>query len=167
VSHAGRRIIQQDLTGRFVFDIDHIREELNELTFRDGKREVFVGKISEMFKEESEQAIVEHLGQFEQELRSHTLILTRHEDDRDALFVVQELRAIAPDFSWMAEAMNWVSKITTVALEMVLPGLAGLWLDNQLETRFLALFGFALGVPLGIWHLIAMTKSKGTKFSDR
>ena len=140
-----------------MLDIDQIREELNELPFRDGKREVFVGRISEMFAEDSEQAITEHLGHFEQELRSHTLILTRHED---ALFVVQKLRALALDFSWMAEAMNWVSKITTVALEMVLPGLAGLWLDNQLETRFLALLGFALGVPLGMWHLIAMTKSK-------
>ena len=145
---------------RFVLDIDHIREELNELPFRDGKREVFVGRISEMFEEESELAIAEHLGHFEQELRSHTLIMTRHEDDRDALFVVQELRVLASDFSWMAEAMNWVSKITTVALEMILPGMAGLWLDNQLETRFLTLLGFALGVPLGMWHLITMTKSK-------
>ena len=113
-----------------------------------------------MFEKESEQAIAEHLGQFEQELRSHTLILTRHEDDQDALFVVQELRALAPDFSWIAEAMNWVSKITIVALEMVLPGLAGLWLDNQLETRFLTMLGFGLGVPFGVWHLIVMTKSK-------
>jgi hypothetical protein len=56
--------------------------------------------------------------------------------------------------------MSWVSKITAVALEMVLPGLAGLWLDNQLGTRFLTLLGFALGVPLGMWHLIAMTKIK-------
>ena len=143
-----------------MLDIDHIREELNELPFRDGKREVFVGRISEMFEEESEQAIAEHLGQFEQELRSHTLILTRHDDDRDALFVVQELRTLAADFSWMAEGMNWVSKITAVALEMILPGLAGLWLDNQLGTRFLTLLGFALGVPLGMWHLIAMTKRK-------
>ena len=54
---------------RFVLDIGHIREELNELPFRDGKREVFVGRISEMFEEESEQAIAKHLGQFEQELR--------------------------------------------------------------------------------------------------
>jgi hypothetical protein len=147
-----------------MLDINHIREELNELQFRDGKREVFVGRISEMFEEESEQAIAEHLGQIEQKLRSHTLFLTRHEDDRDALFVVQELRTLAPDFSWMAEGMKWVSKITTVALEMVLPGLAGLWLDSQLETRFLALLGFALGVPLGMWHLIAMTKRKRNEF---
>ena len=160
MSHAGRRIIQQDLAVRFVLDIHHIRGELNELPFRDGKREVFVGRISEMFEEESEQAIAEHLGQIEEELQGHTLILTRHEDDRDALFVVQVLRTLPVDLSWIAEGMNWVSKITTVALEMVLPGLAGLWLDNQFGTRFLTLIGFALGVPLGMWHLIALTKKK-------
>jgi hypothetical protein len=143
-----------------VLDINQIREELNELPFRDGKREVFVGRISEVFEEESEQAIADHLRQYEQELRSHTLILIRHEDDRDALFVVQELRALAPNVSGMAEAMNWASKITAVALAMVLPGLAGVWLDSQLESRFFTLLGFALGVPLGIWYLIAMTKSK-------
>ena len=120
-----------------------------------------VGSVSEMLEKESEQAIADHLRQFEQELRSQTLILTRHEDDRDALFVVQELRALAPDFSRTAEAMSWVSKITAVALEMLLPGLAGLWLDNQLGTQFLTLLGFALGVPLGMWHLIVMTKGTG------
>jgi hypothetical protein len=76
-----------------MFDIVQIREELNELPFRDGKREVLVGRISEMFEETSEHEISDHLRQFEQELRSHTLILSRHEDDRDALFVVQEFTA--------------------------------------------------------------------------
>ncbi len=143
-----------------MFDIAHIREELNELPFRDGKREVLVGRISEIFEGESEQVTTENLRQCEQELRRHTLILARDEDDRDTLFVVQELRALPLNLSWMSEAMNWVSRITTVALEMVLPGLAGLWLDNQLETRFLTLLGFALGVPLGMGHLVAMTKRK-------
>lgn len=143
-----------------MLDVDQIRAELNELPFKDGKREVFIGRISEMLDEESEQSIADDLRKFEKELRQHTLILSRHEDDRDALFVVQELRSLAPDFSWMAEATNWASKITTVALEMILPGLAGWWLDNRLGTGFLALLGFAVGVPLGIRHLIAMTKSK-------
>ena len=31
---------------------------------------------------------------------------------------------------------------------------------EQLETRFLTLLGFALGVSLGKWRLIAMTKNK-------
>jgi len=143
-----------------VIDIDQIRAELNELPFNDGKREVYVGRISEMFGDESEQSIADQLRNIEKQLRHHTLILSRHDDDRDALFVAQELRSLASDFSWMAEGMNWVSRITTVALEMILPGLAGLWLDNRVGTKFLALLGFALGVPLGIRHLIAMTKSK-------
>jgi hypothetical protein len=145
---------------RIVLDIDHIREELNELPFKDGRREVFVGRISEMIEEDNEPLIAHLLRQYEQELKSHTLILNRHEIDRDSLFVVQALRMTPLDLSWMAEAMNWVSKITTVTLEMILPGLAGLWIDNQLETRCFSLLGFALGVPLGIWHIIAMTKSK-------
>jgi len=57
----------------------------------------------------------------------------------------------------MAVAMEWVSKISVVALEMVLPGLAGHWLDDRLGTEFLALTGFALGIPLGTWHLLVMT----------
>lgn len=143
-----------------MLDIDHIRAELNDLPFKDGKREVFIGRLSEMFDEESKPSIEDHLREYERELRHHSLNLSRHEDDRDAVFVDQELRSLTPDFSWMTEAANWVSKITTIVLEMILPGLGGLWLDNRLGTGFLALLGLALGVPLGIRHLIAMTKSK-------
>jgi ATP synthase protein I len=59
----------------------------------------------------------------------------------------------------MALAMEWVSKITTVALEMVLPGIFGQWLDGKWGTGFLGLAGFALGVTVGLWHLLRMTKS--------
>lgn len=145
---------------RFVLDINHIRQELNELPFRDGKREVLAGRITEMFEGESEQATADHLRRCERELRRNTLILTRHEDNSDALFVVQELRTSPLDLSWMAEPTNWVARFTTVVLEMVLPGLAGLWLDNQLETQVLTLLGLGLGVSLGMWHLIALTQNK-------
>jgi hypothetical protein len=57
----------------------------------------------------------------------------------------------------MAQAMEWASRITTVALEMVLPGLAGLWLDARWDLRFLGPSGFALGMAVGIWHLLRMT----------
>lgn len=60
----------------------------------------------------------------------------------------------------LAVAMEWVSQITTVVAEMVLPGLAGQWLDNRWGTGFLALVGFALGLTVGISHLIAMTRPK-------
>ena len=61
----------------------------------------------------------------------------------------------------MALAMEWVSKITTVALEMVLPGFFGQWLDGKWGTGFLGPTGFAFGVVVGMWHLLRMTKSTG------
>ena len=61
----------------------------------------------------------------------------------------------------MAVALGWVSRITTVALEMVLPGVLGFWLDRQFGLAFLGLVGFALGFVLGMWHLLAMTRPAG------
>ena len=60
----------------------------------------------------------------------------------------------------IAEAMEWAAILTTIALEMVLPGLAGQWLDRRYGTRFLVLVGFVLGLSLGMWHLIQVTKPK-------
>jgi len=57
-------------------------------------------------------------------------------------------------------AQEWLTQITTVVLEMVLPGLAGEWLDRRWGTKFLTLAGFALGLTVAIWHLIAMTRPK-------
>jgi hypothetical protein len=65
----------------------------------------------------------------------------------------------AEERSPIAVAIEWVSRITTVALMMVLPGVAGVWLDRKLGTSFLALLGFALGVTAGIWQLIVMSRS--------
>lgn len=56
-----------------------------------------------------------------------------------------------------ALAIEWVAKITTVALEMVLPGIFGLWLDQRWGTSLLGLVGFAVGLVVGIWHLLQMT----------
>ena len=68
------------------------------------------------------------------------------------------------DLSPIAVAYQWVSRITSVSLEMVLPGLAGVWLDQKLGTKILfTLLGFGVGMTGGIWHLIRMTKpSKGS-----
>ena len=65
-----------------------------------------------------------------------------------------------------AEAVQWVAVVTTIAMEMVLPGLAGQWLDGRLGTGFLVLVGFALGLSVGIWHLVQLTKPKSGP-SDR
>jgi hypothetical protein len=57
--------------------------------------------------------------------------------------------------------MEWVAKITTVGLEMALPAIGGGWLDRRLGTSYWALIGVALGVTVGIWHLIQMTRPPG------
>ncbi|MEQ8211251.1 MAG: AtpZ/AtpI family protein [Lacipirellulaceae bacterium] len=58
----------------------------------------------------------------------------------------------------MAAAMQWVSRIFAAAMLMVLPGLAGQWLDGKLGTSFLVLIGFAGGLIAGMAYLIAQTK---------
>ena len=66
-----------------------------------------------------------------------------------------------------AEAAIWTSRITTVVLEMILPGLAGHWLDRRFGTGFLVLLGFAFGLTAGMWHLLVMTDAFGQKDSEK
>lgn len=63
----------------------------------------------------------------------------------------------------LAIAATWASRIITISLEMVIPGLLGYWLDNRvLNTKILfTLLGFGFGLTFGTWHLIRMTKSDG------
>jgi hypothetical protein len=56
-----------------------------------------------------------------------------------------------------ATAIEWVAKITTVALEMILPAVAGNYFDRQWGTRYWALVGLVLGGTVGLWHLLKMT----------
>jgi hypothetical protein len=65
-----------------------------------------------------------------------------------------------PKLHPVALAFEWVAKITTVGLEMVIPGLFGYWLDGKLGTRYLTIAGFALGMVVGFWHLLRMVKLK-------
>ena len=57
------------------------------------------------------------------------------------------------------EAARWISRLTTVVVEMVLPALVGSWLDQQFGTSFLTAVGLLLGVPLGFWHLLVITRT--------
>ncbi len=62
------------------------------------------------------------------------------------------------DRSPTAVASLWASRVISVSVEMVLPGLIGLWLDTKLGTYILfAMLGFAAGLTMAIWHLIRMT----------
>ncbi|HWB12550.1 MAG TPA: hypothetical protein VG826_25215 [Pirellulales bacterium] len=58
----------------------------------------------------------------------------------------------------VAEAMTWVSRVMAVVAVMVLPGLAGLWLDKRWGLGFLGLTGFVIGLTSGIAYLITITK---------
>lgn len=59
----------------------------------------------------------------------------------------------------LSEAFNWVGRVIAVAVEMVLPGLAGHWLDRTWGWTFLAPLGFVLGVVMGVTHLIVMVQA--------
>lgn len=73
----------------------------------------------------------------------------------------------------MGVAMQWVARIVAAGLMMVLPGLAGQWLDRKLGlderlgTGFLVLVGFALGITFSIWYLIAITKPNNNEPQDK
>jgi hypothetical protein len=139
-------------------EIGLIREQLNELAFEEGKRAVLLGHVAELFPHRSAAEVESELKRLAEQLSEHDLALERGRDKPAELYAVQTLKYRAIDLTWMAIGMQWVAKITTVALEMVVPAVIGMWLDQKLETRFYALLGIILGVPLGIWHLVKMTK---------
>lgn len=60
----------------------------------------------------------------------------------------------------MGVALTWVARVFAVAMEMVLPGVFGGFLDRYFGVGFLALTGFGLGISLGVYHLVVMTKPK-------
>ena len=141
-----------------MFEIGTIRAQLNELAFHDGKRRVLLGNIAELFPHRSPAEVETALERLAEQLSEHDLALERGRDESEELYVVQTLKYRAIDFTWMANGMQWVAKITTVGLEMVVPTVIGMWLDQKLQTQYLGLLGIILGVPLGIWHLVKMTK---------
>ena len=67
-----------------------------------------------------------------------------------------------PEFrpSPMALAVEWVGRITAVALLMVMPGLAGQWADSRFGLSFLSLLGFGIGFIIGFSALLAMVKPR-------
>ena len=60
----------------------------------------------------------------------------------------------------MSLAIEWVARVTAVALLMVLPGVAGQWLDGRFGTEFLTLVGFGFGFCAGFVALLAMVNTK-------
>ena len=72
------------------------------------------------------------------------------------------------DRSAIARAYGWTAQITTIALEMVLPALGGVWLDKKLGTKFLFLIiGAVLGFVVGFWHLLKLTVNASKNTQDK
>ena len=63
----------------------------------------------------------------------------------------------------MALAMEWVVRIIVAGLLMVLPGLAGEWIDDKFGTGFLVLLGFGVGIGLSLTYLISASKANGKR----
>ena len=60
----------------------------------------------------------------------------------------------------MAVAMQWVSRITTVSLEMSLPAGLGYWLDRKFQTEpWLVVCGAVIGFTVGLTHLLQIVKA--------
>ncbi len=68
------------------------------------------------------------------------------------------------DRSVLATAYEWSSRIIIVSLVMVLPGLAGYWIDKQAGTVCLFLvIGLIVGGTVGIRRLINLASESSKK----
>ncbi|MDA0833306.1 MAG: AtpZ/AtpI family protein [Planctomycetota bacterium] len=57
-------------------------------------------------------------------------------------------------------AMEWVTQLTTISLEMSLPAAGGYWLDTKWGTSpWLVIVGAVLGFYVAMKHLMALTKT--------
>ena len=57
-------------------------------------------------------------------------------------------------------AVAWTSRITTISVQMIAPGIVGYLVDRKLGTKALfTLIGFAIGMALGMWQLVRVAQS--------
>ena len=66
-----------------------------------------------------------------------------------------------------AKAMDWVSKITTISVMMVLPALGGYYLDQRFGTVAIFLFlGMLLGIAAATWQLYKLVQYRNKQFEQ-
>lgn len=64
----------------------------------------------------------------------------------------------------MVVAAEWTSRVTTICVEMVLPAVAGLWLDRQLGTVMVfLLLGIVLGMTVGMIQLLRLASPSSNR----
>lgn len=62
----------------------------------------------------------------------------------------------------LAVAMQWVSRVTSISAEMVVPALLGYWVGEWLGATVVFLtLGATIGLVGGTWHLIRLTQPPG------
>ena len=65
------------------------------------------------------------------------------------------------DVRSIAEAVKWVSVITSIVGVMTVPALVGLWTDHLLEIKYLfVILGVIVGFVGGMYCLLDMVKAK-------
>ncbi|MFW6124578.1 MAG: AtpZ/AtpI family protein [Pirellulales bacterium] len=65
----------------------------------------------------------------------------------------------ADDRAPMAQALGVATQVISAAMEMVVPGVLGYWLDTLAGTQPLFLvIGIVLGLVTGFWHLVALSR---------
>ncbi|MFM8252589.1 MAG: AtpZ/AtpI family protein [Planctomycetota bacterium] len=64
--------------------------------------------------------------------------------------------------------MDWSGRIISIALMMILPGVAGHWLDDRNGTGYWMPIGMVVGIAISIWQLVTLTRmlSSQLKQSD-
>ena len=65
------------------------------------------------------------------------------------------------------DSTAWIGRIFAIMLFMMGPGVAGLWLDKQLGTRFLAAIGIVIGMVLGTTALLVLVNVKRPALGDK
>jgi F0F1-type ATP synthase assembly protein I len=64
----------------------------------------------------------------------------------------------------VAKAYQWASRIMVVCIEMILPGLAGYWVDQKLGTVLVFMsIGLAIGSIWGMRHLLRMIAAENRR----
>lgn len=64
------------------------------------------------------------------------------------------------------DSTAWIGRIFAIMVFMIGPGAAGMWLDKQLGTRFLAATGIVLGMALGTTLLLVLVSVKRPTLED-
>jgi len=67
----------------------------------------------------------------------------------------------------VAVAVEWVSRITAIALEILAFIWLGSWLDSKFGTRYWTLVGVVVGPVLGFWHLLVLTRGPSQEKTKR